>query len=415
MHDFAPQGSTIQRLATEAVTRIFSDWLLFLNDAGYYYPVAARNKNHRYFPIFHTNTWVLRGTGVPIDEDVWKFEPMGQFVALTSFNFDDLESSWEPVLDRKVLVGHVLANSRITHGNIPREDRVLYQWSAGGVVQSTIVSDSIFGVRFYELVGGSAIFDILYAIMGLVPDFLARLVASLFPGQTAGSDIAEANVRVYKHNGVVLTSLQSYHPTTRGWEQFPWVATVHDIAVFTQSGPDARCMKEGAVTNSHLPNIVQEANVALISYKPRWDVRIPFRFLGFIMDLNLQVALSFPLERFDEVVEQGSWIMGRRANSYVGVWRYSGLQPNDCSAAEAAGEPCDRYFFTAGRSQNRASVWAIVVGNDATHESFENFVTVVEAGVVEESSPGFLESLLFWQGYYRTKLTVDGKTLSSDM
>lgn len=394
-----------------------SDWLLFLNDAGSFYPVASRNKNHRYFPIFHANTWILRGTGVPIGPDEWKFQPMGQFVALTSFNFDALEASWEPVIDRVLTVGHPLSEFGSVHADIPREERVLYQWSAGGVVQPSIISESIFGVRFYELIGGSAIFQVLYTIMGLVPDFLARFFASFLNGQTAGSDYSGATVHLYKDRGVVLTSLEDYLVGTRGAEQFPWMATIHDIAVYTQSGPNSRCMNDvgGTVANTHLPKIVQSGNVALISYQPRWDVRIPFRLLGVLLDLDLRVALSFPLDRFDEIVERGSWIIGRRQDSYVGVWRYDGLKPYDCAADLADGKPCDQYFYTAGRRSDKASVWAVVVGNDQVHGSFENFVSVVEEGEVTESSHGLIDSLLFWSNNYRTSVTVDGKTLTSEM
>ena len=104
--------------------------------------------------------------------------------------------------------------------------------------------------------------------------------------------------------------------------------------------------------------------------------------------------------------------MGRRENSYVGAWRYNGWEEFDCSVHRLNGDPCDERFTSAGRFQNRASVWAIVVGNDRTHGSFPDFVSVVEQGRVEEASPNLIESFIFFQGFYRTSLTVDGKTLS---
>lgn len=412
--DFAPSGSTIQALAVEAVNRMMSDWLLFLNEAGAYYPVAARNKNHWYFPVFHAQTWVLTGRGVPVGPDNWKHQMMGQFMALTSFNFDALEASWEPVIDRVFSIGHGVEDLMTVHGDLPREERVLYQWTAGYVVQAETVNESLFGVRFYELIGSNLLFDMLYTVIGWIPDFMAQFFFSLFPGQTQGTGMAGAKVHLYKNNGVVLTSLEDYFPGTRGFEQFPWVATVHDIAVFTQAGPDGRCLR-GEISNTHLPNIVQEGNVALISYKPRWDVRFPFRFLGPIIGFNLQVALAFPYDQFDEVAERGNWIVGRKENSYIGVWRYNGAEEYDCSRALANGDVCDQYYFSRGRTVNKASVWAVVVGNNETHGSFDNFVSVVEQGTVQESSPSVIETFLFFQGFYRTGLTVDGTTLSSEM
>ena len=280
--DFAPEGSEIQSLASQAVTRLMSDWLLFLNDAGHYYPIAPRNMNHWYFPEFHVNTWVLRGTGFPIGPDEWKHQSMMQVVALTSFNFDDLEASWEPVLDRVFTIGHGPDEFSTVHQeDLPREERTLYQWSAGHVLQSAIVDDSIFGLRFYELIGSTTLFQLLYTFLGFLPDFLVQFFSSVFPGQTEGSGFAGGRVHLYKSHGVVLSSLEDYVVGTRGFEQFPVMATVHDIAVFTQTGADGRCLSGSVVTNTHMPNTVQDGNVALISYRPRWDVRIPFRFLGF--------------------------------------------------------------------------------------------------------------------------------------
>lgn len=191
-----------------------------------------------------------------------------------------------------------------------------------------------------------------------------------------------------------------------------WAATVGDIAVCTQSGVSGLTYDTDFgenVANTHIPQIKQTENVALIAYRPVWDV-VLLSFLGSLIGIpyTTQVALLFPTDRFHEVVESGHWIAGRKDENYVAVWRHS-LQQQDCSSVVSSSEPCDEYYYSNPRGFDRPQAWAVVVGDSGTHVSFTSFTQSVFAGRLVERKPIILFRL-FGQKYQAT-LQVDGKDI----
>lgn len=174
----------------------------------------------------------------------------------------------------------------------------------------------------------------------------------------------------------------------------------------------------GLAVNTHFPRVVQVENVALIVYRPRLDVyKIDFilavlqgiPFLWDFLDLPdialpTQVSLRFPVDEFDEVVENDRWLMGRRGESYIGVWRHSTNQ-----------HELGSNFFSDPQDSYRSQAWATVVGTKQTHGSFASFRASVQNATVNESRQGFFDwllRLLFgwllgpWK--YEVSLEVDG-------
>jgi hypothetical protein len=123
--------------------------------------------------------------------------------------------------------------------------------------------------------------------------------------------------------------------------------------------------------------------------------------------------LRFPVERFDQVVEEGRWILGRKNESYIAVWRH-GLRQNDCSSSPVEPYPCDPYYYSNPKSFFRGQVWAVVVGNAITHGSFEEFEDVILQGEVSGRTV-FTPRKAFGWFTYKSRLRVDGKSLSCSM
>jgi hypothetical protein len=127
-------------------------------------------------------------------------------------------------------------------------------------------------------------------------------------------------------------------------------------------------------------------------------------------NVRTQVSLFFPTDRFEEVAQDRNWIMGRRGNNYVAVWRHAVTQ-NDCRAS--GGGACDPYYYSDPNDGIRAQVWAVVVGNRDTHSSFTEFSRIVGEGAVVEKKRFSLWATQRTE--YRTEVVVDGKRIVSTL
>lgn len=402
-------------LAKQATTRLVQDHLRFTNAAGYFYPVAGRNKVHQYDEPFPFLSYLLTGKGPSLlDKELWRTDYWMLYPVTSSFDFDEVvANSWDQEIDSEFTVGHPIEEHATVHADLSRLDRTMFQISAGAVVQPEVILDTLYlatEVPAPSLVaGGGFLIDIGLWFIDRIPSFLITFIASLIPGQTKGTHFY-ATYHLYKHYDTMLTSLQDYYVGYRGFEQIPWMATVHDIPVFTQSGVDGDCIiNTGQIANTHLPRVQQDSNVALITYKPAFEVRAPFRLLGWALGFSMRVILYFPVDRFDEVIERENWVIGRRVDSYIAVWRDDDKR-HTCDEDELI---CDEYWYSNGDLRFKASNWAVVVGDSNTHSSFSNFVSIVAEGSVTEEFPfPFLD----WFGFkYKTRVKVDGKDISSEL
>jgi len=252
----------------------------------------------------------------------------------------------------------------------------------------------------------------------LVPSFLAPTVASWFRYLSYGSVLSGHKIRLYRSEGAMLSSVEDFWPGHVGFQSFVWMGVCDDVAVWTQSGAifEEWLDKSGDLTNSYLPSIRQENNVALIMYKRNSPINLLFS--------KNDVALYWPEDRFDEVLsvqmndnsvgngedgllhwilrlifgspKTGSWILGRRGDSYVAVYRPCGDQ------TEMGWYACGAYTDT--------QLWASVVSDSTKHGSFEAFAAVIQESVVEESS----RFRLFQSSFYSATIKVDGKTISHE-
>lgn len=400
-------------LAKQATTRLLTDWLRFVTDEGFYYPVAGRNRVGLYQPVHWFITYILTGRGIPPDNNSWRQVGYFAFAATSTFDFESVGANWEPVIDRTLTNGHPVNEHKTVHASLSRTDRTLVQWSAGAVFHPDTILDSLYTfteIPTATLLPPGILVDIAVWFLNAMPGFLITTVARMLPGQTKGTDWSGATYHIYKHYNSVLTSLQDFNVGYRGQEQYPWVATAHDVPVFTQSGPQGDCVlsSNGEIRQTHLPLVQQDSNVALITYKPTFDVRAPFVLLGWAIGFSLRVALYFPVEKFDEVVERENWVIGRRVDSYVAVWRDDDTSQNTCDGSEL---PCDEYWFSEGDSSFKSSVWAVVVGDADTHGDFSSFVSTVEQGTVTRELPWLVLEFLGFK--LTTEVNVDGKQIVS--
>jgi hypothetical protein len=149
-----------------------------------------------------------------------------------------------------------------TLGN--RVDQALFQWSAGGYALPETAQFVFDAYQFDE--------HDRFGIVAISIDDIAQL----FPGLSRGSNIAGADVSIYKHHGIALmASLFDFIAGARAGQAWSWVATIEDIAAYTQSGVTSKGFEDPAGTSQiHRPDIKQDGNVALITYRPSYDILV---------------------------------------------------------------------------------------------------------------------------------------------
>ena len=187
---------------------------------------------------------------------------------------------------------------------------------------------------------------------------------------------------MYKNRGVVLSSIQNHWKGRAGYQQWPWVATIGDQAVFTRSGNPKTTNK---ISNSNLPYIEQKDNVALIMYRPNKD-------LSTLGRKNTSVALHWQKENFDKVVRWDKWVIGTKGDNYIGIRMHCVKTINGFSA-------CDT---------SDGQTWVVIVGNKNTHKSFANFQNIIKQSKYAERFVFDYSALNY---IYHGEININGKKI----
>jgi len=378
--DFA-EDPQIRDKATRAVKRMLKEMLMVFNDKGAFYPVAGRNYNNHYTRFTPKSLfWIITGKGpkrTSTDYD-------GAFLATSSIDLTDVAATYSSKINTSLIQGHHQNENQTVHAGLPRHERTIFQWSAGGYFHPDTANDTAYTVDHFGMQDRKEFKTLASAAW--LPDNWFNAISKIGATFSRGSSISRATIDIFKNKNVVLTSLDNFYPGYKGYQQWPWAATIEDIAVWTQTGniPAGWAKYGGVSQNSHLPKVQQEGNVALITYFPNIEIRIG--------NANKCVTLHWPTDRFDEDTQSGQWLMARKNDSYIAVYR------------DGDGYNGDGFPFSdqnAGRQ-----MWAVVVGNKDTHGSYDNFMDVIEKASVKKTY-----EFDFKKGrkVFFTRIDVDGK------
>ncbi len=359
--DFA-QDQEIKDLAIGASKRLLRDMLLMANDQGVFYPVAGRNYPGKYESAHGQNhsslIYLLTGLGpAPLQAT-----HSGGFLATTSIDFSEVTNSWTAELDTLVHLGHTLEEGFVINENLTPLDRTIFQWSSGAYFHPSVVFETaslLVDSNMWEHVD----FEPLAVLQGFPLENYPAMSEGL-SGISKSSVNCQADVAIFKNGPVTLCSLQDFWKGKVGYQQWPVCANSGTSAVYTASGPVEAVWTDRTPNNAneHLPYVEQSHNVALVMYRPEPLSPIaPFN--------NKDVALYWVDSDYDEVVEDGLWLIGREANGYVAVRRSCVGEINGVRACET----------------NAGQTWVFVVGNDAMYGSFSNFQSLLSQSEFEET------------------------------
>ena len=375
--DFS-KDTSIKIKARNAARKLMRQILQVVNDEGTFFPAAGRayysayDKEGRLRPTIY----LLTGLGDFTDDT----EISSVFFATTSINLYVVLNEWKSTRNITINSGHSIDEGKTIHANLERQDRGIFQWSAGGYFHPDLAADFKWNLDYYDLWTHEAFSD--YAQYQSLPSAGFVAAAETAAAISRSSYIGESEVKVYKNRGVVLTSIQDHWKGRKGYQQWPWVATVGKEAVFTRSGTPA---PSSTTSNTTLPYVEQVDNVALIMYRADKDLSL------FTSD-SYDVALHWQEEDFDEVVRFDNWIVARQGTSYVAVRKH-------CNQTINGYDACD---------DQDGQTWAVVVGNSSTHGSFDDFEEVIrDSSYAERWIYNWLNG-----GYtYHGEINVDGKRI----
>ena len=376
--DFATD-TTIKTKAKTAAIKLMRQLLQVVNDEGTFFPAAGRAYYSAYNAEGRLRPTIYLLTGLGELSDATEISSV--FIATTTINLYNALNEWRATRNITMTNGHSIDESFDIHGDLARQDRAIFQWSAGGYFHPDLAADFKWTLDYYDLWGHEAFADYAQYQSYSSSAFVAASEAAAAISRS--SYIGASEVKVYKHNGVVLTSIQDHWKGRAGYQQWPWVATVGKEPVFTRSGnPSAT----GTTSNTTLPYVEQQGNVALIMYRADQDLSL----FGFD---NFDVALHWTEEDFDQVVRSGNWVIARVDDDYVAVRKH-------CNQTINGFEACN---------DQDGQTWAVVVGNEVTHTSFNNFVNIINNSSYDE------RWVYNWGngGYtYVGEIEVDGKSIS---
>lgn len=369
--DFA-KDEKIRADAEAATFRLYEEMLQITNDQGVWFPVTGRGKYNKYYKPVHDHMtpciWIL----TELNEEPTFVSQASAAMATSRLNFEPLVEKWSPKVDKVVQFGHAI-NDKI-HEMLPRQDRTFFQWSAGGYYHPDVAKDTGWTSQYYDL-----------ETIPSIPDWLADLGSNIGATFSRGSVLSKATHHYYVNRGVTLSSAENYYAGYYGYQQYPMVANVHDVAVWTQSGKvktewDDR---DGLTINTHLPWVIQRGNMAMMMYWPNLEIRVGF---------DTHVTLHWKDEWFDKVVTHNNWIIARRVDSYVAVYRY--------------GTDTDKGWYSVDKNNGR-QLWAIVVGNADLYGGFDEFVETIRQAEVREKYSGIFSKT------FEASVTVGNATISN--
>jgi len=382
--DFA-EDEEIRGLAEQATRRLLTEVLLVVNDEGAFYPAAGRNYTGKYDTAFGQNhsaiIYLLTGLG-PEPQDATQGS---SFLATSDIDFTDVAASWTAEVDTVLSIGHTLEEGFVINQELSWADRVMMQWSCGGYFHPLVVEETVTLLEDSNM-WGHVDFALLEPLAGFPPDYYPTLAENL-SAASMSTVICGQDVHIFKNNGVTLASIHDFHKGKLGFQQWPVVAGVGTAAVYPASGPASPDWSErnSDNANEHLPYVGQSANVALIMYWPEsMPELLPFN--------NKDVTLHWPSDAFDEVTENGNWLLGRQGDNYVAVRRacigqIEGLWGCETPTPNVPGQ-----------------TWVLIVGNESMYSDFSSFAQLVGQAVFEENwifTTG-------WGSGYQASITFDG-------
>jgi hypothetical protein len=243
------------------------------------------------------------------------------------------------------------------------EDDMMFWWPMSAIFTGETFEPSLNLTEYYSL-GYDTVFndkmlvDLIKVgadLYGVTPSELCYLIEET----TRGGVLEEVNTYTYRTPYYQLSGAQDYHKGMGGYQEHVWQATLDEYAyIFTNSHGGFR-MEE--YVGGFKPRTTLYKNVGIIQHD-----RIPqimlMELVNLILGFKPVILTYFPRWAFDEVIQQGKWLFGRRLNGFVAL--YSDEKMNWKSDYEL-------------RTFGRKNAYIVEMGSIDDYGTFENFTTTL--------------------------------------
>ena len=224
--------------------------------------------------------------------------------------------------------------------------------------------------------------------------------------------MTQTDIYVYKTPDYAVSCSQDFRRGKQGYQQHPWGAHLGGRAIVYTNHPGSleyRDRPNAIAGNWYLPRCVQHENVVLSVY------RVPADIIRM-----LETHAYFPQKEFDEIVEKGGWVFGRKDNAYIALKSLNRAEwkPSDPEMYQVVyGSEWEKYYTEKPffyHANGHANVWVTELGSKTQNGSFESFIAGFDGVEIcgdtfnfTYNSPSQGEMRFGWDG----PLTVKGKEI----
>jgi len=248
---------------------------------------------------------------------------------------------------------------------------LMYWWGLSGQIAPETIEQSYYLVETYKR----------DPMKSFGPQILMDFIkwSAFFHGKSLGEYSEElraisrgllmesADVYTYRTPYYQLAGAQDHKKGENGGQELIWQATLDKQAYVLTNSPGGYTQDLSQMfVGGWKPRGTFHKNVGILQYDREV---MPFEAEAAIFALNLVMGYKFythayfPKWAFDEVIEDGKWIMGKKGNGYVALYTY---------------EPA---FWATGyelRSWGQKNAYIVEMGSVEEFGSFENFVAQIK-------------------------------------
>ena len=262
-------------------------------------------------------------------------------------------------------------------------DDIVFWAGMAGLVAPAIIEGTAEILDAFDLWDGFLFGSLPDSVIGLLKLLAATgsLVEFAEDMEALGRGMAleAVNTYVYRTPDYQLAAAQDYKPGMWAAQTLMWQATLDREAFVLTTFPGGIAGVDGIEVEinspwigGHLPRCTFHRNVGIIQHR-----RNPVApdYAGMVT--GDYTHAYFPRDAFDEVVESGRWVFGRKGEGYIGLW-------SDVQAAWSA-DPELPYDWVAPGEKN---VFVVEMGRAVDDGDFATFVAALEAATVEVDADG---------------------------
>ena len=347
------------------------------------------------FATAHGRTYqdkLLFGLNDSTDDPVWLLYGLGERHSSGNFSAAHLATSphyWPPAILEDIAQETVDNHEHRQRDGINIDDGpdwgigyedwrdIMFWWGMTGYAAPKVVTGTFNMIEEFDMWDGFFWSDIAFLRI-FVGTPIPEMVTSAVPQMSLGAALQTMSTYTWRTPHYQLSGMQDYAAGMWTGQVHVWQATLDaDAYVFTTApGGLEDDYMAGEWTGGWTPRSLLHENVAILQYDRK---RIPL--LEQLLFAQYTHAY-FPKNEFDEFVEDGHWVIGRKGDAYVALYS----EHDTYWSSETGFEDVE---LIADGIQN---VWICELGSADEYADFDAFVNAITSATVSFGEPASYDS-----------------------